>query len=148
MHRIWQFGEWVDVVVDDYLPTRNGRLLYIQSADNCEFWSALLEKAYAKLYGSYEALKGGTTCEAMVDFSGGCSEIFDLNSIEIEPSQFFNMMLNNYRRSSMMACSISADPNIVEGMTVHLNLILIEKQNNLYLKKDVFFGFNYNFELF
>ena len=98
--------------------------MYIQSANSDEFWSALLEKAYAKLYGSYEALKGGTTCEAMVDFSGGCSETHDLNSIEIESSQFFNMLLNSYRRSSMMACFISGDPNIVEGVIIRLNLML------------------------
>ena len=125
MHRIWQFGEWVDVVVDDHLPTKNGKLLYIQSESNDEFWSALLEKAYAKLYGSYEALKGGTTCEAMVDFSGGCSETYDLNDTKMGSSQFFNMMLNNYRRSSMMACFISSDPNIVEGVRIRLNLITI-----------------------
>ena len=99
--------------------------MYIQSANNDEFWSALLEKAYAKLYGSYESLKGGSTCEAMVDFSGGCSEIYDLNTTEIEPSEFFNIMLHNYRRSSMMACFISGDPNIVEGVTIRLNLIPI-----------------------
>ena len=45
--RFWVFGEWREVLVDDRLPARGGRLLGARAAHD-DFTLPLLEKAYAK----------------------------------------------------------------------------------------------------
>lgn len=56
-----------------------------------------------RLHGGYEALKGGTTCEAMEDFTGGVSEMYELNQA---PPNLFKILLKAHERSSLMSCAI------------------------------------------
>lgn len=46
--RLWWCGEWVEVLVDDRLPTINGKLAFLQPQKSNCFWASLLEKAVAK----------------------------------------------------------------------------------------------------
>ncbi|KAL5967982.1 Calpain-B [Taenia solium] len=111
--RFWYFGHWIDVVVDDRLPTDGSRLCFMHSSDRREFWSALLEKAYAKLIGSYDALRGGTTSEGMEDFTGGMCEMIDLG--DKAPENLFSIMSRAHSRCSLLACSIDAHPEELEA---------------------------------
>ena len=50
--------------------------------------------------------------EALVDFSGGCAEHYDLK--EEDSKEIYDLMMKAYEKSSMMACSMEPDPRRTE----------------------------------
>jgi calpain len=76
----------VPVFVDTLIPfdSTTKQIAYGSCSEPSEFWVPLMEKAYAKLHGSYEALNGGSLAEGMVDLTGGVSVKYDLTQPEIK----------------------------------------------------------------
>lgn len=94
------------MVIDDRLPTSGNALRFLHSGENNEFWSCLLEKAYAKFYGTYDAVSSGTTCEALQDFTGGVTEKYEM---EDPPANLLSILLKASERKSMMFCVMKGD---------------------------------------
>ena len=99
-------------MIDDRLPTRNGKLLYLRSLDKNEFWGSLLEKAYAKLYGSYKNLEKGVILDAAVDFTGGIPDMIDLSDdslkcLQLSLEGLFDVMSKADERDTFMGASLT-----------------------------------------
>ncbi|KAK7505992.1 hypothetical protein BaRGS_00002714, partial [Batillaria attramentaria] len=102
----WRFGQWLPVYIDDRLPCVDGQLIYGHSADPREFWVSLIEKAYAKLHGSYEAIEGGITMDAMVDLTGGLAERYDVT--EYDPS-VYHLISRAHKSGAFITCAKKGD---------------------------------------
>ncbi|KAF2345853.1 Peptidase C2 calpain catalytic domain [Trinorchestia longiramus] len=106
--RFWRFGNWATVCIDDRLPTKDGKLLFARSSEDAEFWAALLEKAYAKLHGSYEAMEGGQSMDALVDLTGGLAERYDFDENADLP-KIFKQIYKQSRNGAFVTCSRKGD---------------------------------------
>ena len=94
----------------DIIIARNGRLIYLRSKDTNEFWSPLLEKAYAKFYGSYAALEGGVSIDAAVDFTGGIPQVLTIQENQSEEEN--NSLLHTLKLATANEALISTALNL------------------------------------
>ena len=62
-------GKKTGVVVDDFVPCRNGRPAFTHTKTS-ELWAMLLEKAWAKLHGTYARIEAGLTSFACMHLLG------------------------------------------------------------------------------
>ncbi|KAK7202054.1 cysteine peptidase, Clan CA, family C2 [Novymonas esmeraldas] len=63
-------GLWRSILVDDYVPVVAGAPSFAHSSDLCELWPSILEKAFAKMHGSYAMIQSGDPMHALTDMSG------------------------------------------------------------------------------
>lgn len=121
--RFWQQGHWTEVTIDDRLPCVNSTLCFSRCHSPTAFWVALLEKAYAKLHGSYEQLWAGQVSEALVDLTGGLAERWNLGETTSENEKRAQLDSDRVRRrrldlnllypvkdGCMLSCSTHSSP--------------------------------------
>ena len=73
-------GLWRAIVVDDFFPaTNHGRRLAFAEPTRDQLWVPLLEKAMAKLHGSYRAIESGGFTEGMAILTGAPCVCHDLD---------------------------------------------------------------------
>ena len=77
------------ITVDDYFPcSQNGTHSYVRvssgNTNTKEIWPMLIEKAYAKMYGSYQNISGGYVDAALADLTNGAPDRYSLQDQEVK----------------------------------------------------------------
>ncbi|KAG7526465.1 calpain-10 [Solea senegalensis] len=115
--RFWQQGYWMEVTIDDRLPCINSCLCFSSCNSPNAFWVALLEKAYAKLHGSYENLWAGQVSEALVDLTGSLAEHWSLGDFgseqdceQVKRKRLDLNLLCNVKDECVLSCSTHSSP--------------------------------------
>ena len=132
---------WVIIVIDDYIPVKAGTKEPIFVWPNGEeLWAMLLEKAFAKFYGSYAGLDGGQMIGALFQMTGDHCFAFmvenngywkrydaffdnqreiewyiDKDDDTIEDDRFFSIMLQyNHKHSVITAAIDDGDEALID----------------------------------
>ena len=105
--RFWIYGEWIDVYIDDRLPTKNRRLLYCHCTTSHVFWAPLLEKAYAKLKGSYLNLVGINNVTVLTELTGGIFLTLNTQDFSSFPNRYRveNELIGQVNHGYFVACA-------------------------------------------
>ncbi|CAG9328628.1 unnamed protein product [Blepharisma stoltei] len=73
-------GEWKEIEIDDYLPCGSATSgPCFSKASGNELWVPLLEKAWAKVLGSYERVESGNSVDAFRDLTGAPTQQYKLD---------------------------------------------------------------------
>lgn len=93
------------IIVDDYIPlNEDGDIKFVKSLNVDEFWPFLIEKAFAKLFGSYALLHGGSPCKAMSILTGGFVEECDHDPEGANKIEIWNKMKEYHSKNWLMSC--------------------------------------------
>jgi len=94
-------GEWKNFIIDDYFPCSGPNKGPVFSRGNGhELWVLLLEKAYAKLHGSFDIIEGGDPAWALRDLTGAPWDFLD----STDPDKIWRFVMESEARGYLITC--------------------------------------------
>lgn len=102
-------GMWVTTMVDDFFPCLpQGTPVYSRNVGN-KLWVLLLEKAYAKLHGSYKAIKVGWSIDALANLTGAPQKDYRMSELALMNDEERGALWNYFRKCQeekyLLSCS-------------------------------------------
>ena len=92
------------ISVDDRFPCGNRGPVFSRSKEN-EIWVMLIEKVYAKIYGSYANIEAGRCINAFRDLTGAPAEVF----VPTIPNDMWKYLVANHQKGFLFTASSSGN---------------------------------------
>ncbi|CAJ1423215.1 unnamed protein product [Effrenium voratum] len=119
-------GQPTTIIVDDFFPCspNTGKPCYAhanaQDRGANELWVLILEKAWAKLHGSYQQLEGGAPYRALMDLLGTAGKEYSIKHEQqpgglIAENKFFEMLRRYDRRRYLMVAGTPGVDTLTKG---------------------------------
>ncbi|CAF3351750.1 unnamed protein product [Rotaria socialis] len=109
--RLCNQGIWQVVTIDDLLPVSTSNSLVFSRSKKKQLFAPLIEKALAKMHGSYMALKSGRCDEGLQTLTGEPCEVLFLRSSDPEKkpdlNQIWLSILQSRAKGYLMTCPCS-----------------------------------------
>ena len=136
---VWLFvdGIWRCIVIDDYFPVHRGAPFFSRN-NGPELWVLLFEKAYAKLFGSYQSIESGLTGIAFNSLTGAPYQYLIKDSkSQIDVDAAWKFITSNFERQHLLTGSTeNNDRNSYQGLvSSHAYTILDVQEVHIATKK-------------
>lgn len=114
MARILHNGVLQEVLIDDYFPVNSsGKVGFAQPSAEKEVWVMILEKCWAKLYGSYADIIGGLPDEVLHAFSTAPVFYRSIGTTKEKQDTLWNEIFDNFGKGALLCCGTKGnDPSI------------------------------------
>eukprot|EP00052_Salpingoeca_macrocollata_P016853 m.136215 g.136215 ORF g.136215 m.136215 type:complete len:911 (+) comp20187_c0_seq2:1648-4380(+) len=105
--RLCKNGAWINMRLDDYFPCIVQSTPAFARPRGNEIWVLLLEKAFAKLSGSYAALGGGLVYEALMDLTGCPTRAIKIK--DVSDDELWNTIVREDTDESLLSASVPGE---------------------------------------
>lgn len=118
--RVWRAGRWVDIYVDDSVPSvanSGGIRLLSYCHDKDELWLTFIEKAWARFWGGYSNIEYGYIHDTYSSLTGGIYDAINLEKTRLKPGDIYFRIRRAISQGAIVGCAVSRKHDGVYGLT-------------------------------